>query len=341
MRVLLLTNMYPTPATPFAGLFLADQVESLERAGIDVELLHFDRTTEGMGVYRQVAGRTRAAIARRRPDVVHALYGGILAHRAARAAGDLPLVVSFLGSDLLSEPTAPLPARLSAAVGVVASRRVAPRADAVVVMSDGLRRALPASVPDDRVHVIPHGLSPLFRPLDLAEARRQLGWEGDGPHVMFGAEPRPVKRPELARAAVEVLRRDHPGVQLHVPGGVPRALMPVWLNAADAVVLTSRHEGSPNVVKEALACGTPIVSVPVGDVEERLRDVPATAVVAADPAALAAGLREVLAAERRTGRAATIADLDLDHLAARVGRVYEEVAARARAGRPGEAHPRG
>src|SRR5204862_6682914 len=102
----------------------------------------------------------------------------------------------------------------------------------------------------------------------------QLGWEPDGFHVLFATSAGdPVKRPELARAAVARFEEKYGRVQLHVLSAIPNTEVPVWLNASDALLLTSRHEGSPTIVKEALACGLPVVSVAVGDIPERIEGI--------------------------------------------------------------------
>lgn len=331
MRVLVATNMYPHEQDPVEGIFVAEQVESLRDSGLEVDLEVVPRTSSGPGVYRRLAARVRTSVARSRPDVVHAMYGGVFAHEVARGAGALPMVVSFCGSDLLGDPLAGWATRASAAVGVRASHRVARRAAAVVVKSESLARALPRGVPRERVVVVPNGVDTgHFRPLDPATCRQRLGWTGPGPHVVFGARPRPVKRLWLAAAAVDLLRAEHPDVALHVPEEVDRASMPAWLNAADVVVLTSRHEGSPNVIKEALACGARIVAVPVGDVPERLRGVGGAAVVGDDPAEIAAGIRSVLAVDRDGRAAPSAVDLSLPAQAARLEELYRRVAAHRR-----------
>jgi glycosyltransferase involved in cell wall biosynthesis len=325
VRVLVITNMYPTSATPAEGHFIRDQVESIRAVGIDIDLLHIDRVTEGTGAYRHVRSRTRRAVSTHRPDVVHVTYGGVLAHQALHGARGTPFVVSFCGSDLLGNEPGSIFRRAVAKIGVLASRRTAVSADAIIVKSDNLRSALPRHVEDERVHVLPNGVSiTLFRPLDQATCRARIGWVGPGPHLMFGGRPRDPKQPELAQEAVQLLRRDHPGAELHVPDGVARDLMPIWLNAADALVLTSRHEGSPNIVKEALACETPVVSVPVGDVPLRIADVADCRLVGWSPNEIAMGIADVLTTPALGGARSTLSDLSLEGVARQVIAVYDQ-----------------
>ncbi|MDZ7732171.1 MAG: glycosyltransferase [Acidimicrobiia bacterium] len=246
MRVLIVTNMLPTPATPTEGVFIGEQIDSLRNRGLDVDVVHVERTQQGMRSYTALPRHLRRAVANGAPEVVHATYGGLLAYLTERATPSIPFVVSFCGSDLQGEPTSPPLPRATAQVGVLASRRVARRADEIVVKTSSLAMHLPTTVPQERVHVIPNGVSTeRFRPLDREDCRARLGWSGPGPHVMLAGQPRPIKRPELARRAVELLRTDLEGAELHIPDGVSRDDMPRWLNASDAVVLTSRHEGSP------------------------------------------------------------------------------------------------
>ena len=152
------------------------------------------------------------------------------------------------------------------------------------------------------------------------------GWSPTQKHVLFGAEPwRPEKRFALARAAMDQLGMDHDGVQLHVLDGLPHEAVPSWLNAADVVLITSIHEGSPNVVKEALACNVPVVSVDVGDVRERLEGIEGCFIAASSPDDLAAKLKQVLERGRRIDARDRARELSSDRVAARLRRIYEEL----------------
>src|SRR5262249_62317038 len=116
-----------------------------------------------------------------------------------------------------------------------------------------------------------------------------------------GDPAQPVKRHWLAEDAVRIARQSDADVELHVVSGGPPERMPLEMSACDALVLTSLHEGSPMVVKEALACNIPVVSVDVGDVAERMRGNPACRLVPPEPGAISSALDEVLHAGARGG----------------------------------------
>jgi len=131
------------------------------------------------------------------------------------------------------------------------SKACAAHADAVVVMSDEMAAEL-----DRPCDVIPHGIDlDRFTPQPTADARRDLEWEEDAHHVLFPYPPeRGVKNYGRAARIVEIVsqRFDDP-VRLQTVTGVPHKRMPTYMNAADALLLTSNREGSPND-REGGAC---------------------------------------------------------------------------------------
>src|SRR5206468_12332565 len=112
---------------------------------------------------------------------------------------------------------------------------------------------------------------------------------------------------------------------LHYLRGVAHNEVPNWLNASDVLLMTSLHEGSPTIVKEALACGLPTVSVDVGDVGEQIKDVEGCFISYADPYQLAAKMLKVRAGPRRVDGRAKMMEFSLERIAYRLVNVYEEV----------------
>jgi teichuronic acid biosynthesis glycosyltransferase TuaC len=180
-------------------------------------------------------------------------------------------------------------------------------------------------------HVIPSGLDvELFRPMPQTEARRRVGLPLDKHLILFVGNPeRPEKRYDLARAALAMLHNQLI-VELVVVNDIPHAVIPYYMNACDALLLTSSHEGSRNVVKEALACNLPVVSVDVGDVRQRIGCIEACVLGADDlPETIAAGLAQVLSRRTRINGRRTVRDLDEKRLAERVIAVYEQAISKA------------
>jgi glycosyltransferase involved in cell wall biosynthesis len=255
------------------------------------------------------------------------MYGGVMAYQVTRAITDWPVIVSYCGSDLLGELLSGFLRKWIAGYGVIASLKATRRASGIVVKSKNLQDALPKDVDRSKVRIIPNGVDlDRFRPLDQDECRRQLGWSGNGLHILFptnAGDPR--KRFDLAKAAVELASRSGIQAEMHQLRGVPHEEVPIWLNASDVVLLTSLHEGSPNVIKEALACNIPVVSVDVGDVRERIEGIEGCYLAAPEPHDLAAKLQMVHASSRRVASRMKMQELSLERVALQLMEFYSEV----------------
>jgi glycosyltransferase involved in cell wall biosynthesis len=247
VRVLVVTSLYPTAAHPGRGRFVADQVESLRRIdGVDVELFTFE---PGGANYVKAGLELRRRHGADHFDVVHA-HHGLGGWTARMLGGHAPLVVTFHGTDLEHPKVGPL------------SRRLARRAALpATVSADLARRQLPGAGRSLRVGVLPTGIDlERFRPIARAEARAELGLRPDGRYLLFPADPaRAEKRHdragELARAV---------GAELLSYDATPPERVPLYVNAAAAVVVTSEREGFGLAALEALACDVPVLSTNVG-----------------------------------------------------------------------------
>jgi glycosyltransferase involved in cell wall biosynthesis len=319
--------MYPTATSPASGIFVEQQVLALRALGLDVSVLFVDRLRNGMADYVRVPSLVRRAVTTYQPDLVHVMYGGVLADLTTCVVRDRPTVVTYHGSDVLGEQAAGPARRLLAGIGVRASRRAARRAAGIVVVSEALHRLLARERRLPPVRVIPCGIDfSRFTPLERGVCLAATGWESDRFHVLFNSNNGdPVKRPALARAAVERLRQSGISAELHEMQGLKNEDVPVWLGASDVLLLTSLHEGSPTIVKEALACNCPVVSVDVGDVRRRLNGIDGCYVAEADPGDLAAKLRLVRGRGRLVDARTRIAELSRECTASEVAAFYRRV----------------
>lgn len=321
IRVLMVTSEWPEPGVNITSHFIKRQADFLAAAGVEVTVFPFKGRKNPLSYLKNWL-RLQAKLRRQRYDLVHAQFGqsGLLA-----LPKRLPLVVTFRGSDLLgtvSEKTGRH--RRIGALHQLLSRLVAARADAVIVVAEHMKAQLPPTIDS---HVIPSGLDlELFQPTDKRIARDRLGLPQDERLVLFVGRPsHGRKRFHLAEQAMEILNRSLPA-RLVVGWRVPHTDIPLYMSACDVMVFTSMQEGSPNVVKEALACNLPIVSVPVGDVEARLKGVDGCELCSDDdPESIAAALHRVLARGGRINGRETVLALDENVTTKQVISIYRTV----------------
>lgn len=328
-NVLFVTNMWPDELRPYYGSFIASQARSLAAAGMAVDVLYV-RGFLGARSYLQALRAVPRAAARRSYEVVHVHYG----HTAAASLGlpPGPLVTSFCGEDLLGAPREN-GITLKSRIEVAAFRQVARCADVTITKSTEMERVLPASV-RARNQVLPNGVDlDSFAPRPRDEARAQLGWDPSEPVMLFLGNPDdPRKNVALAEAAAARVRGQVPNARLHVAWGVEPAEVPVLMNAADCLVFPSKSEGSPNAVKEAMACALPIVATPVGDIPERLDGVDGCFVRDPEPEGFAASLVEAMAGGRAPAAREAVEALGIGAVAERLKEIYELAKRRHRQG---------
>jgi glycosyltransferase involved in cell wall biosynthesis len=247
MRVLVVTNFTPDASAPQRGRWVRDQIEEIRRLGLEVEVFSFP---PGSSHYIPATLRLRRLLRRERFDLVHVHYG--LTAWCGLLAGASPLVITFHGTDVRHPVVGPL------------SRLLAPRADLVATVSRALfapeagRPGLPR-VPG--AAVLPCGPDlHRFHPIPRPEARRQLGLDPEGRYLLFPANP--DRREKRADRAIELA--EAAGAKLLTGGSIDPDQMPLWINAANAVLVTSDYEGFGLTCVEALACDVAVLSTPVG-----------------------------------------------------------------------------
>jgi glycosyltransferase involved in cell wall biosynthesis len=320
----MVTSEWPTPQRPYHAPYLVQQVEFLRRLGVDVEVFPFRGARRPLN-YLKAWVRLRRHLRQHQYDLLHAQFGQSALLAWPRR---LPLVVTFHGCDLQGVKRPDGTMSWSGRFLQMLCQRVARHADAVILVSERMRRFIPRSV---QASVIPTGLN--FDEIPLvprAEARRRLGLAAAERLVLFVGNPaETVKRHALARQAVDVLNRSYPA-RLVVGWGVLRPEILLLMNACDVLLMTSIQEGSPCVVKEALACDLPIVSLDVGDVPVRVSHVAGCEICEDErPVTIAAALERVLRRSERVRGREAVQELDERLLAARITDIYQTVLSKA------------
>jgi teichuronic acid biosynthesis glycosyltransferase TuaC len=315
--------LFVVPGSPdgFSMIFARRQIEALEAAGIQGSSFFLSSRTSPLALLDEWK-RLRKAIRDFSPLIVHAHYGTITAFLCATATG-LPLVITYRGSDL--NPCSQI-SPIQSMVGRFLSQLAALRASRIICVSRQLRERLWWR--KSRAQIIPTGLNlQLFFPMDRDSARAKLAWSLEERIVLFNASRNPMgKRLELATQAVDLVRQRMGDVRFVVmKGDVDPDLVPYYMNAADCLLVTSEQEGSPNVVKEALACRLPIVSVDVGDVSERLQGADQCSIVAPNPGSLAAAVSSILNENRRSNGDELVAALDNATIVQELITIYRSV----------------
>lgn len=326
MKILLVTNMYPTNNHPFKGIFVKEQVESLRKEGIIVDVFvikSFDYRSEYLRSFISLLKNLRS----KHYDLIHthhtfcvypimfARY--LLSYRC-------PLVISFHEGEVLRDRTfkdANIMEKL------LSSRKLREfalnRSDLIISVCEKLIHAL--KVKRDFV-VLPCGVDlDLFRPMDKSQCRKTLGLPLDRKIVFFPADPkgRPEKGFDILERALQIL--DSREIFVVTAGNILHEEIPYYMNASDVVVQTSYFEASPMVIKEALATRVPIVSTDVGDTKEIIGNTEGCFISEREPISVAQNLRKALEFSGRTNGRERIIELglSLDQVAETICGIYE------------------
>ena len=307
MKILIVASYNKDSFSPF----IVEQANVLAKQGCVVD--YFGIQGKGLLGYLRNYSTLRRRIKQYQPDIVHAHYG--LSGLFANLQRKIPVVTTYHGSDINDKK-------------VVLFSRFAMDLSAWNIFVS--RRICEIAQPKRKYSICPCGID--LTDLQLtgrAEARMKLGLSKEKAYVLFsGAFDNTVKNYSLAKASVEELHDD--GVELVELKGYSREEVILLMCAVDALLMTSFSEGSPQVIKEALACGCPIVSVDVGDVKERTEGVDGCFVASNyDAVELAGLLRQALSFVGKTkGRERIVSDgLDNRKVAENLVSIYKSIIA--------------
>ncbi|MCL5958227.1 MAG: glycosyltransferase [Chloroflexi bacterium] len=342
MKILIVTNQYPSAARPDGNPTVINQERGLKRLGVESEVLFLQRETKGQLVYLEALLPLFRKWRGGKFDLLHVQFGGIQALLSAFVARRRA-VITFHGTDLYGLTFSPggsysRRTRLSRGLNTWCSRRAARMAGGVIVVAANMLPFLPKDV-QTSFRVIPIGVDyDLFQPQPVETARSSLGLDAQAKIILFvdvgGSslkQSNSRKRLDIAMAVEEKVRNHEPSARLLILAGEPHWRVPLFVNAADCLLLTSDVEASPSIVREALAVNLPIVSVDVGDVASCCRGVANCQIISRDVDALAeAVLRAFRTGRDRGGRELKRAEIDNERTCQQIYAFFQEVLARSK-----------
>jgi len=283
------------------------QADSLVSQWIDVDF--FLIRGKGIAGYSKNILPLKKYLKLNKYNIIHSHYS--LSSFVASLAGARRMVVSLMGSDVKSSKFY---------VFIIHIFKLIFRWKVLIVKSNDMKKSLGLK---DAI-VIPNGVDLFhFEPKDKLYCQKQLEWDTGRKHFLFASNPtRPEKNFKLIKNALNILNNEV--FKMHVLDNVPHKLVPVYMNASDAILLSSLWEGSPNVVKEAMACNCPIVSTDVGDVRGVIENTEGCYISTFEPEDVAKKINLALKFAKQTNGRKRIIELGLDSktIAKRIIEIY-------------------
>lgn len=264
MKVLQVTSNYPTKTNPIFGIFMKEQVQSLEQYGVE-NTIFFSNGSEskhGALVHLRSIFKLQGHLLWNRYDIIHchSNVSGLIA--AVSGAWLLKKCILSFQNDPEKEHDAKV------------FRRLYPLFKRVIVKK-------PTKYLEwENVIYLPNGCNTdFFKPMNRSDCKKKLGLKEDVEYLLFvdsnTSKKRTQKRKDRFDATLQILRKKYNhNVEELVMIGVERDMVPIWMNACSLHLMTSDLEGSPNSIKECLMCNVPIVSTDVGNVREMVEDIP-------------------------------------------------------------------
>lgn len=260
MKILHITNNFPTPNFPIFGIFIKEQIDSLRNLGADNEVFFINSREEGKSAYLRSLGKLRKHLKANHYDIIHChhSYSGVL----------------FLLSGMWKSTTRLLSYQSDPRNegGILLFRILYRFFNRIILKNRPEQSALTKAI------YLPNGVnSGIFLPMDRNTCKMKLGLDPDKKYILFmdSYNRRPCKRLDRYSETLAILRRkyNYSNIEPLVLTNTGRSLIPAYINASDLHLLTSDFEGSPNSVKECMACNIPVVSTPVGNVRDLLEGV--------------------------------------------------------------------
>lgn len=291
------------------GPIIQNQANSIKECGIEID--YFPIVGKGLNGYYRATKNLRTHLMHNNYHVFHAHYS--LSGIVCSLSGCKPLIVSLMGSDLKQNT---ILRYLVAFFQIFYWKHT-------IVKSKDMFKSL---VFKKSASIIPNGVNlDKFRPIDKKTSVSYSKYDDKKINILFAANPkRPEKNYMLAKNSFDLLKINNK--ELHTLENIPNELMPYYYNSSDVVLLTSKWEGSPNVIKEAMACNRPIVTTNVGDVNETIGNTQGCFITENDKNIIAEKIKQAISYTKGTNGRNNIQHLDEKVIASKIILLYKKYA---------------
>jgi glycosyltransferase involved in cell wall biosynthesis len=310
MKVLMVSSGNNQPIYGVSS-FVYEQSEALRNRGIEVDI--FPIIGKGVSGYLKASIKLRKLVNKEKYDIIHGHY--VMSALVCILQFKVPVIVSFIGTDINNFKNR-----------IIAKSFVLPRTHSIIFVSTKLLSVFGNT---KRSSVIPYGLDlEKFFPIEKNKARQYLKWSENTIYVFFASRfDRKEKNAQLAFKAITVLEENGIQCKLIEFKGIKKEDLNFYYNACDLFLMTSKYEGSPQSIKEAIACNCPIVSTDVGDVKEIIGEIEGCYISDQTPEEISKYIELVLKSGKRVESRKTIIDLQLDSnsIAQKIISVYENI----------------
>ena len=318
LKILMVVADLASKENPSFQPFVRSQIESIENLGHEIEIFKIHGPDGWYNYFSKMPLLHKVAI-KFNPDIVHSHYS--YCAFTSLATLKYPQVISFMGDDVIGAENEQGKLTLRSYLHKPFAKIPTQFAQSIIVKSEEMK----GHVNHKNVNVVPNGVNfSTFTPIDKNEARKDLGLDINKIYILFpGDIKNPRKRFSLAQSASDVLKNkfnvDHEILHMRTAS---QEVLNKYYNASDAMIFTSWSEGSPNVVKEAMACNTPIVSVIVGDTPEIIKDTQNCFVGKDDPDLLGSELAKIISDGNRSNGREMINHLEASKIAQQIEQIY-------------------
>lgn len=294
--------------------FIASQGKSLTDIGIELRFL----ILKGKGFLKYVIGvfQIKRLIKFNKIDIIHAHYS--YAGWSAIHQKNIPVVVSLMGSDVLENSS-----KLKIMINRLALRIILKKANTIICKSKVIANHVNRK---KNVFVIPNGIDLNFwKIINKEECRKRIGMNLEKKYILFASNPnRSEKNFKLAMESFKIANIND--CEILITHSLSQVDLRDYYNSCDCLLLTSNYEGSPNVIKEAMACNLPIIATDVGDVRERIKNANNCYIVDPNPELIAEKLKIVLLNNNFVKNSREIIEeIEISKIANEIATIYNEI----------------